>query len=57
LLHPELVASALREEAAEVRANPADAHLSSNRTCEIGLSQVTGETYESFAFLLEAATR
>jgi D-lactate dehydrogenase len=57
LLHPELVASALREEAAEVRAHPADAHLSSNRTCEIGLSQVTGERYESFAFLLEEATR
>jgi D-lactate dehydrogenase len=57
LLHPELVASALREEAAEVRAHPADAHLSSNRTCEIGLSQATGERYESFAFLLEEATR
>ncbi len=34
-----------------------DAHLSSNRTCEIGLSRATGEPYESFVFLLERLTR
>jgi D-lactate dehydrogenase len=57
LLHPELVAAALREEAVEVREHPADAYLCSNRTCEIGLSQVTGKSYESFVFALEEATR
>ena len=55
--NPELVEAALREEAEEVRAHPADAHLCSNRTCEIGLSQVTGEAYESFVFALDEATR
>ena len=34
-----------------------DAHLCSNRTCEIGLQQGTGRAYESFVFALEAATR
>ena len=34
-----------------------DAHLTSNRTCEIGLSRATGEPYESFVFLLERLTR
>src|SRR3954447_11935396 len=57
LLHPELPAAALREEAAEVRSRPADAYLSSNRTCEIGLRQVTGAPYASFALLLEELTR
>ena len=53
LLHPELPASALREEAASVAERPFDAHVSSNRTCEIGLEQVTGRPYESFVMLLE----
>jgi D-lactate dehydrogenase len=57
LLHPELVAAALREEADEVRDHEADAFLSSNRTCEIGLRQVTGKPYESFVFALDEATR
>ena len=57
LLHPELVAAALREEADEVSAHRADAYLSSNRTFEIGLRQVTGEAYESFVFALDEATR
>ena len=30
-----------------------DAHLCSNRTCEIGLQQGTGRPYESFVFALE----
>ena len=33
-----------------------DAYLSSNRTCEIGLSRATGETYESVINALERAT-
>ena len=57
LLHPELVASATREEHAYVEANTADAYVSSNRTCEMGLRHVTGRPYESFVFSLEECTR
>jgi len=57
LLHPELTASATREEAAEVASRDFDAHLCSNRTCEIGLEQGTGQEYESFVFLLEELSR
>ncbi|MGO1383355.1 MAG: FAD-binding and (Fe-S)-binding domain-containing protein [Arachnia sp.] len=45
MLHPELTASATRAEAAEVTSGTYDAHLSSNRTCEMGMSRATGETY------------
>jgi D-lactate dehydrogenase len=60
--HPELTAGATRAEAAEVAsAEPAgrrfDAYLSSNRTCEIGLSRATGRDYESVINALERATR
>jgi D-lactate dehydrogenase len=56
--NPELTAAATAPEAAEVRSGPDfDAHLSSNRTCEIGLTRATGETYESFIRLLERLTR
>jgi D-lactate dehydrogenase len=57
LLHPELPAAALRDEASEVREHPADAYVSSNRTCEIGLRQATGAPYASFALLLDELTR
>ena len=57
LLHPELPAAALREEAAEVRSRPADAYLSSNRTCEVALRESTGAPYRSFALLLDELTR
>ncbi len=57
LLHPELPASALRDEAAELEGRTFDAHLSSNRTCEIGLHQETGLPFESFVLLLERLTR
>jgi D-lactate dehydrogenase len=57
LLHPELPLAATREEAAEVRERGFDAHISSNRTCEIGLQQGTGRAYESFVFALEEVTR
>jgi D-lactate dehydrogenase len=56
-LHPELTASATADEAAEVGRREYDAYLGSNRTCEIGLLAATGRDYESFVFLLEAATR
>ena len=57
LLHPELVRSATREEAAYASEHPADLYLSANRTCEMGLLHATGRAYESFLFELEALTR
>jgi D-lactate dehydrogenase len=62
LLHPELPASALRDTAAELAqraadGEPVDAHVCSNRTCEIALQQVTGATYASFVLELERLTR
>ena len=57
MLHPELTASATDAEAAEVKANPTARHISSNRTCEVGLERATGEPYESIIYLLEEATR
>jgi D-lactate dehydrogenase len=55
--HPELTAAATRPQAEELTGRDFDARLSSNRTCEIGLTRATGEPYESFAFLLERLTR
>ena len=57
MLHPELTRSATSDEAAELAGTDHDAHISSNRTCEIGLQQGTGEAYESFLIELERATR
>ncbi len=57
LLHPELLVSALRDETAELAGAPIDAHLCSNRTCEIGLQEISGAPYASFVLLLERATR
>jgi D-lactate dehydrogenase len=54
---PELTAAATAPEAREVAGHHFDAHLSSNRTCEIGLERATGAPYESFVFLLERLTR
>jgi D-lactate dehydrogenase len=57
LLHPELPAAATADAANELEGRRFDAHLCSNRTCEIGLQEGTGRAYESFVFVLEAATR
>jgi D-lactate dehydrogenase len=57
MLHPQLPASGLRDEARELEGIDADACLCSNRTCEIGLQQVTGRQYASFVLLLEELTR
>jgi D-lactate dehydrogenase len=57
LLHPELPLAATRDEADELAGRTFDAALCSNRTCEIGLEQGTGRTYESFVFALEELTR
>jgi D-lactate dehydrogenase len=55
--HPELTAAATAPQAAELAGRRFDAHLSSNRTCEIGLERATGEPYESVILLLERLTR
>jgi D-lactate dehydrogenase len=55
--HPELTATATADQATELSGRDFDAYLSSNRTCEIGLARATGESYESFVFLLEELTR
>jgi D-lactate dehydrogenase len=55
--HPELTAAATRPQAEELASRRFDAHLSSNRTCEIGLSRATGASYESVLILLERLTR
>ena len=56
-LHPELPASALRDVARELDGCALDACVSSNRTCELALQQVTGRPYRSFVLLLEELTR
>ena len=57
LSHPELTAAATADQAAELAGRRFEAYLSSNRTCEIGLTRATGEPYESFVFLLERLSR
>ena len=56
MLHPELTASATRLEAAEVAERTYDAYLSTNRTCEIGMSRATGHTYRHVLELLADLT-
>jgi D-lactate dehydrogenase len=56
-LYPELPASALRDVAAELEGRSFDACISSNRTCEIAIQQVTGRPYASFVLALEELTR
>jgi D-lactate dehydrogenase len=57
LLHPELPAAALQEVVDEIGERQFGACVSSNRTCELALSQVTGKKYGSFALTLEELTR
>jgi D-lactate dehydrogenase len=57
ITHPELTAAATSDQAGELSGRSFDAHLSSNRTCEIGLSRATGRPYESVVQLLERLTR
>ena len=45
MLHPELTASATADQAAEVRAQPTEAHASCNRTCELAMTRATGSPY------------
>ena len=57
LLHPEVTAGATAAQAAEIRAGRYDAYVSSNRTCELGMSRATGRTYRHVLELLESLTR
>jgi D-lactate dehydrogenase len=55
---PELTEAATRPEALELAAGmPCEFHVSSSRTCEIGMSRATGRSYVSFWDVLEAASR
>ena len=56
-LHPELTESATAEESTFAKAAPTEVHVSSNRTCEVGLERATGEAYGSVIYLLEELTR
>ena len=53
MLHPELTASATEREAAEVAAGHFDAHVSCNRTCEIGMTRATGHPYQHVLEVLD----
>jgi D-lactate dehydrogenase len=55
--NPELTASATCQEASELQGRRFDAYLSSNRTCEIGMTRATGHAYESIINALDRATR
>jgi D-lactate dehydrogenase len=57
MLHPELPLAATAPQAEELAGRSFDAHVCSNRTCEIGLQQGTKRPYESFVFALEELTR
>jgi len=56
-LHPELTASATQEEAVEVKGRAFDAHVSTNRTCEIGMERATDRPYVHVIQILEELTR
>ena len=59
LLHPELTAAATAGEAAEVLARgdrAEEVYVSSNRTCELGMTRATGRPYRHVLELLDEAT-
>ena len=56
-LHPELPRSALRDVSRELAGETCDAYVSSNRTCEVAMHEVTGRPYASFVLALEEVTR
>ena len=45
-IHPELTESATRAEADEIKSQKFDRYASCNRTCEIGMTQSTGQNYQ-----------
>jgi D-lactate dehydrogenase len=52
MLHPELTASATAPEADAVRRADSRAHVSLNRTCELGMTRATGRPYSHVLELL-----
>ncbi|MFF5860382.1 FAD-binding and (Fe-S)-binding domain-containing protein [Streptomyces sp. NPDC012751] len=56
LLHPEITASAVAAQAAELNAGTYDAYASCNRTCELGMTRATGHPYRHVLELLDEAT-
>jgi D-lactate dehydrogenase len=57
LSYPELPASALEDVVREIGGRRFDGAVSSNRTCEIALHQITGHAYDSIVLMLEERTR
>jgi D-lactate dehydrogenase len=57
MLHPELTASATAREAHEVLSREHDAYVSTNRTCELGMTRATGKPYRHVLEVLAEATR
>ena len=57
MLHPELTASATRAEAESIRGRRFDAYLSTNLTCEIGMSRATGQKYQHILCTVDSLTR
>ncbi|HWH98205.1 MAG TPA: FAD-binding and (Fe-S)-binding domain-containing protein [Pseudolysinimonas sp.] len=57
MLHPELTASATAREAQEVNSRGYDAHVSCNRTCEIGMTRATGHQYQHILEIVDQAAR
>ena len=57
MLYPELTASATTEMATEIRGFEADAFVSCNRTCEMGMTRATEREYANILETLEWATR
>ncbi len=53
LLHPELTESATKAEAAELKEKKFDAYLSTNLTCEIGMSRATGKGFKHILVTLD----
>ncbi|MEV5386933.1 FAD-binding and (Fe-S)-binding domain-containing protein [Streptomyces sp. NPDC052721] len=56
LLHPEITASAVAAQAAELSTGTYDAYASCNRTCELGMTRATGHPYRHVLELLDEAT-
>ena len=56
LLYPELAVAAMAEEAREIAGREFDGAYSLGKTCEIVLSDQTGYTYESIAYLVHEVT-
>ncbi|WP_281449618.1 FAD-binding and (Fe-S)-binding domain-containing protein [Paenarthrobacter nitroguajacolicus] len=57
LLHPELTESATAAQAAEINQSGHSAYASTNRTCELGMTQATGHQYRHILELLDDATK